>query len=89
MAINLGGDNEKKKFATNCASIIQALKEVETLKEDIKAYLTSIKDEFGLKPALVRKAIKAHMNQNLNEVQEETRDVETIVDVLGKASNKL
>jgi len=67
---------------------VQVLREVDTLKEDMKVYVTNLSEELDIKPATVSKAIRlAHKNEKddaIKQAQEEMTDVELILHAAGK-----
>jgi len=67
---------------------VQVLREVDTLKEDMKTYVASLAEELDVKPATISKAIKlAHKNEKddaIKQAQEEMTDVEIILQAAGK-----
>lgn len=67
---------------------VQLLREVDTLKEDMKIYVTSLAEELNVKPTTISKAIRlAHKNEKENAIQdaqEEMTDVEIILHAAGK-----
>jgi predicted regulator of amino acid metabolism with ACT domain len=76
------------KIKTTVEAGIQVLREVDTLKEDMKTYVTSLAEELDIKPATISKAIKlAFKNEKDNAIQqaqEEMTDVEVILHAAGK-----
>lgn len=77
-------DNAKKKFQGHAHSIIQAWKEMESLKEDVKSYMTALKEEFDLPPAMVRKALKTYWQQTLEDEKKAQSNVESLVEILSE-----
>ena len=67
---------------------IQVLREVDTLKEDMKAYVVGLSEELDIKPSTVSKAIRlAHKNEKedaIKQAQEEMTDVELLLHAAGK-----
>ena len=85
--MTIGGTNEQEKLKGLLKSVIQAENEKEQLGNDIKDYLDAIKNEFGIKPAKVRKAIKAIRKGNLPELKQELEEIEELVDLEAKISS--
>lgn len=79
MAINVSGENEQKKLKGYMDQCLSAMKEIDAQKDDIKAFLDTAKEEFGLKPSTLRKALNIIHKKNLAEVQLEAEDVESLV----------
>ena len=67
---------------------VQVLREVDTLKEDMKSYVTSLAEELDVKSSTITKAIKlAHKDDKddaIKQAQEEMTDVEIILHAAGK-----
>jgi hypothetical protein len=82
------GHNEQEKLKGLIKSVLQASREREQLGQDITDYLAAIKEEFEIKPAKVRKAVKAIMKGNIAELKKELEDVEELVDLEGKIPGK-
>lgn len=67
---------------------VQVLREIETLKEDMKAYASGLGDELDVKSTTITKAIRlAHKNEKedaIKQAQEEMTDVEILLHAAGK-----
>ena len=82
-------DDDKTKIKQTVEAGVQVLREIETLREDMKTYVTSLSEELDVKPTTISKAIKlAHKNEKdgaaVKEAQDEMTEVEVILDAAGK-----
>ena len=79
-------DNTKIKQTIDAG--IQLLREVDTLKEDMKTYVKSLSEELDIKATTISKAIRlAHKNEKddaIRQAQAEMTDVEIILSAAGK-----
>lgn len=79
---------ESKRVRETIEAGEQVLAEMNTLREDLKEYVSNLADEMNIKPATINKAIKlAYKQRNDNAVeqaQEEMTDVETLLAAAGK-----
>lgn len=67
---------------------MQLLREVDTLKEDMKTYVKDLSEELDVKATTISKAIRlAHKNEKddaIKQAQAEMTDVEIILHAAGK-----
>lgn len=80
--IDLGGDNRVKAFKEVAKDIEAALLEIENQNQVVKDLLAGVKEEFGLKPSMVKKAIKTIMKKNKAEVDEDYQSFTDLVETL-------
>ena len=79
---------ESKKVKETIEAGEQVLAEMNTLREDLKEYVSNLADEMNIKPATINKAIKLAYKQRsdnaVEQAQEEMTDVETLLAAAGK-----
>lgn len=78
MAIEITNKDDQQKLDTLLKSGVQILREIETLKEDLKEQVKAIGEELSIKPKVLNQAIKADFKSNINALQsavDEVRDV--------------
>lgn len=88
MALDSLTPDDTTKIKQTIEAGVQVLREVDTLKEDMKTYVTGLAEELDVKPSTISKAIRlAHKNENddaIKQAQEEMTDVELILHAAGK-----
>ena len=79
---------DQTKIKQTVEAGVQVLREIDTLREDMKTYVTGLAEELDIKPTTVSKAIKlAHKNEKddaIKQAQEEMTDVEVLLHAAGK-----
>ena len=81
--------DDQTKVKQTIEAGVQVLREVDTLKEDMKTYVTGLAEELDIKPTTISKAIRlAHKNEKdgsaVKAAQEEMSDIEVLLHAAGK-----
>ena len=63
---------------------ISVLQEVETLNEGLNDTVKAIAEELEIKPSVLKKAIKVAYKQTLRNTNEENKELNTILETVGK-----
>jgi len=89
MSLDALTPDESKRIKEVIESGEQVLAEIDSLKEDMKEYVSSLSEELNVKPAVVNKAIriayKSRQENAFDQAQQEMSDVE----ILLAAANKI
>ena len=80
--------DDQTKIKQTVDAGIQVLREIDTLREDMKTYVDGLAEELDVKPTTIRKAIKlAYKNEKedaVSQAQQEMTDVEVLLQAAGK-----
>lgn len=88
MALDTLTPDDSVKIKQTIEAGVQVLREIDTLKEDMKTYVEGLTEELDIKPSTVSKAIRlAHKNEKedaIVQAQQEMTDVEILLHAAGK-----
>ena len=79
MAIEITNADDQKKLDVLLKAGCQLLREIETLKEDLKEQVKAVSEELNIKPKSLNRAIKADFKSDINAMQEAVDDVKDIL----------
>lgn len=72
---------DAKDVAKKINTIVALLESIDASRETINAECKYLKDTYGLSTTLVRAAANAIKKDNMNEVDEKTRQIQELVDL--------
>ena len=84
MSDRVYGADEKAKLERLVNEGATVLQEIEDLNTGLKETVKAVAEELNIKPALINKAIKVAHKADLDKVQDEFEDLETLVVTVGK-----
>lgn len=84
MAIELKNSEDNRKLKQLFEVSDKLLQEIEDLKGSLKDAIDAKAEEFGIKPAVLRKATRAHFKGSYEKEKESVDEVGSILDLLEK-----
>jgi len=80
------GDPERAKIKQIVAEGCTVMQEIQDLTEGLNETIKAVAEELGVKPSVIKKAIRIAQKDTWDQVFHEFDDLETIVDISGHAN---
>ena len=88
MAGKTFGAPEQAKIKQTISEGLTVMREIEDLTGGLNDTIKAVAEELGVKPAIIKKAIKIAMKDKWDETWHDFDDLESIVDISGHANLK-
>jgi predicted regulator of amino acid metabolism with ACT domain len=88
MAGKTFGAPEQAKIKQTISEGLTVMREIEDLTGGLNDTIKAVAEELGVKPAIIKRAIKIAMKDKWDEVWHDFDDLESIVDISGHANLK-
>lgn len=88
MAGKVFGAPEQAKIKQIVSEGMTVLQEIDALQEGLNETIKAIAEELGVKPSVIKKAIKISQKDRWDQVWREFDDLETIVDIGGQSHRR-
>lgn len=82
------GAPEQAKIKQIVSEGMTVLQEIDALQEGLNETIKAVAEELGVKPAIIKKAIKISQKDKWDQVWREFDDLETIVDIGGQSQRR-
>jgi len=89
MALDTLTPEDNNKIKSTIEAGMQVLREVDTLKEDMKAYVDGLAEELDVKPSTISKAIRLAFKNEKDDAFQQAQDEFTDVEILLHAAGKI
>ena len=86
MAGKVFGAPEQAKIKQIVAEGCTVMQEIQDLTEGLNETIKAVAEELGVKPSIIRKAIKIAQKDQWDQVWHDFDDLESIVDISGHAN---